>query len=287
MGIKLKSIAESIINNGIKMLVYGEAGQGKTVLGATADAPTLIISAESGLLSLNQNAEALRKKGSPTFRPEKCKVVEISTLEELKEVYDHLENNKTEFEWIVLDSITEIAEVVLSDAFEKSKDPRVVYPELVSKMTKILKSFRDLECYHMIMISKQQRITDDLTGITSYIPAMPGNQLPQQIPHLFDIVGCLRTAKDEEGNVFTYLQAVKDNQYACKDRSGLLTAMEPPSLAMIYKKIYGENENVNNELKKRREIENLSVDDQTNVGKIPMSKADEIAIKNMGIRACE
>lgn len=240
MGIKLKSIAESITNNGLKMLIHGEAGQGKTVLGATANAPTLIISAESGLLSLNQNAEELREKGSPTFHPEKCKVVEISTLEELKEVYDHLTENKTEFEWLVLDSITEIAEVVLSDSLEKTADPRQAYQELLNEMIKILKAFRDLQCYHVIMISKQQRITDDLTGVTSYIPAMPGAKLAQQIPYLFDVVGCLRTGKDEEGNIFTYLQAVKDNQYACKDRSGKLSVMEPPSLAMIYKKIYGE-----------------------------------------------
>ena len=39
-------------DQGLKMVVYGPPGSGKTMLCTTADAPTLIISAEAGLLSI-------------------------------------------------------------------------------------------------------------------------------------------------------------------------------------------------------------------------------------------
>ena len=50
MAINLKSTA-TIASSGVKVLVYGQAGSGKTTLIRTAPAP-LILSAEAGLLSL-------------------------------------------------------------------------------------------------------------------------------------------------------------------------------------------------------------------------------------------
>ena len=42
--------AQAVLDTGVKMLVYGESGMGKTMLTATLPRP-LLISAESGLLS--------------------------------------------------------------------------------------------------------------------------------------------------------------------------------------------------------------------------------------------
>ena len=50
MAINLKTTA-TIESSGVKVLVYGQAGSGKTTLIRTAPAP-LILSAEAGLLSL-------------------------------------------------------------------------------------------------------------------------------------------------------------------------------------------------------------------------------------------
>ena len=52
MSIKLTSTAQAAVDNGIKVLVHGPAGSGKTTLCATTGEPTVIISAEAGLLSL-------------------------------------------------------------------------------------------------------------------------------------------------------------------------------------------------------------------------------------------
>jgi len=152
---------------------------------------------------------------------------------------------KSDYEWVVLDSITEIAEVVLENEKRKSKDPRQAYGELQTKMIKIIKDFRDMPRYNVLMTSKQALEKDELSGITRYVPMMPGAKLAQQIPYLFDEVWCLRVGfeEDENGNksTFHYIQANRDLQYEAKDRSGCLKAdMEPPSLAMLYEKIYGK-----------------------------------------------
>ena len=52
MALKIKSVRDSVENNGIKFCVYGAAGAGKTSLIRTIPGKTLILSAESGLLSI-------------------------------------------------------------------------------------------------------------------------------------------------------------------------------------------------------------------------------------------
>lgn len=248
MAIKFVSVNEAIRDNGLKALVHAPAGTGKTVFGATALASTLIISAESGLLSLGQDKENLQAAGSPDFDASYCTVVEVKTLEDLSEVLEELQpeegQNLDDFEphfsWIVLDSITEIAEVVLAFELKQSKDPRKAYGNLQSVMLTILKKFRDLPKYNVLMTCKQVKQTDETSGVTMYQPMMPGTKLSQQIPYLFDEVWCLRVGKDEEGDAFHYIQGTRELQYEAKDRSGKLTDCEPPSLAMLYKKIKGD-----------------------------------------------
>lgn len=240
MAIKITSVTEAVSNNGLKALVHAPAGTGKTVLAATAQEKTLIISAESGLLSLSQDEVVLKSKGSPDFDPSYCEVVEVKMLGELSEVFDILEKEH-DYKWVVLDSITEIAEIILANELEETKDPRKAYGELQQKMVSILKSFRDLPSVNVLMTCKQERKEDD-AGITMFTPMMPGAKLSQQIPYLFDEVWCLRIAKDDEGNTFHFIQATRDMQYEAKDRSGKLTDCEPPSLKKLHDKIYGGNQ---------------------------------------------
>ena len=196
MAINITSLKEAVGDNGLKILVHGPAGAGKTVLGATTGQPTLIISAEAGLLSI---------KDAPDY----IKTVQINSITDLYGVYEYLMETVNqpledrEFKWIVLDSISEIAEVVLAHEKSITKDPRAAYGQLQEQMGTLMRRFRDMPHYHIMMTCKQQRITDDSNNTTLYMPSLPGRLLGQSISYMFDEVFALRVERNtEDGSVY-------------------------------------------------------------------------------------
>lgn len=225
MTLKFSTTDRQAVGNGLKMLVYGPAGVGKTSLCATAPSP-IILSAEAGLLSLRHTS---------------IPVIEISTVDDLTEAYQWLEQSADAkgFETVCIDSISEIAEVVLANAKRQVKDPRQAYGELIEKMMATVKAYRDLKGKHVYMAAKQEPYKDELTGVVKYIPSMPGSKLGPQLPYLFDEVFRLGINKTPEGKQYRFLQTQPDLQYEGKDRSGALDAMEKPDLGHIINKIIG------------------------------------------------
>ena len=210
--------------HGIKALIYGLSGAGKTRLAATCKNP-LILSAESGLLSLKNYS---------------LPVIKISSLNDLYNTYDWLiKGNKALYDTIYLDSISEIGEVVLANAKESSKDNRAVYGTLIDEMKTILKMFRNLENINVVMSAKQELNKDEITGITTYGPSMPGAKLSPQLPYLFDEVFRISIGKTQTGELYRFIQTSQDLQYIAKDRSGVLDFMEKPDLDYIFNKILG------------------------------------------------
>jgi phage nucleotide-binding protein len=224
MAIKLTSSREAAKSNGIKVGVYGQSGAGKTTLCATTGAPTVIISAEGGLLSL---------------RNHDIPVIEVKTLADVHEAYAFIlgSDEAKQFEWVCLDSISEIAEVVLNYEKKTNKDARAAYGMLQEQMTELIRAFRDLPGRNVYFSAKQERIKDDTTGVVTYGPAFPGSKLSQGFAYFFDEVFVLRVEKAEDGTPMRMLQTQPDFQYQAKDRSGALAAWEEPNLAAIAAKI--------------------------------------------------
>lgn len=230
MAIKITTIEESIERNGLKCLVYGMLGSGKTRLAATAasqDSPVLIINAEGGLLSLQDLDPEVKKH---------IAVATTKTFGELSEVYE-LISSSHQYKWICIDSISDIAEVILSSEKVSSKDPRAAYGNMADTMMGLLRAFRDLPDYNVYMSAKMTRFTDDITNRTVYWPLMPGKQLTNGIGYMFDEVFALRVETDKENNVTRWLQTNRDVQYEAKDRSGRLDMYEAPDLMEIERKI--------------------------------------------------
>jgi hypothetical protein len=226
MGIKITTVKEAVQDVGLKILVHGIAGSGKTVMCATAGVPTLIISAESGLLSI---------KDAPDY----VKTTPIKTMDDLIEVHEYLANEKHEFQWIALDSISEMGEVVLAEEKQVNKDARAAYGELITSMTDIIKKFRDLPL-NVIMTAKQKRYTDQDTNRTHYGPDLPGQNLANSLPYLYDEVFALRVEKNDDGKIYRTIQTGPDIQYIAKDRSGKLDLFEKPNLKHISAKVFAD-----------------------------------------------
>lgn len=222
MAIQLISSRQAAALHGIKALVYGKAGYGKTYLARTAPAP-VILSAESGMLSL---------------RDVDIPVITIKTVEDLEAAYLWAQSPEAAaFQTIYIDSISEIGEVVLANAKAQVKDPRQAYGELIEKMMMTLKAFRDLPGKHVVMAAKQSVQTDSVTGSISYGPSMPGSRLGSELPYLFDEVFQIGIGKTPDGVEYRFLRAHPDLQNEAKDRSGSLDALEPPDLTHVFNKI--------------------------------------------------
>ena len=224
MAIKLKSTG-GLTANGVKVLVYGAAGSGKTTLVQTLP-NVIVLSAEGGLLSI-QDAD--------------LPYIEIASMDDLREAFDWCRDSKEAagFQSVALDSISEVAEVVLSHELKMSKDGRAAYGEMNSTMTELIRAFRDLPGKHVYMSAKLEKSTDEM-GKMLYNPGMPGKSLTQGLPYFFDEVLALRVERDAEGITQRALMCDSDGLWLAKDRSGKLEAWEAPDLGAIIAQIGGK-----------------------------------------------
>jgi hypothetical protein len=223
MAILLKRTKEATAQ-AVKLLVYGQAGAGKTSLIPTLPTP-VILSAEGGLLSI-----------ADTNLP----FIEITSMDDLREAYKWLTSSAeaAEFESVALDSISEIAEVVLNAEKKINKDPRAAYGAMQEQMADIIRGFRDLPGKHVYMSAKLEKTQDEM-GRVLYAPSMPGNKTGQSLPYFFDEVLALRVEKDAEGMTRRALMTDGDGLWLAKDRSGKLEVWEDADLGEIIKKIGG------------------------------------------------
>ena len=214
---------DELKQNGVKVLCYGEAGIGKTSLCATAPSP-IILSAESGLLSLAWT---------------RLPYIEINTIEQLTEACKWAYNSTEaqQYQTICLDSLSEIADVVLSNAKAQVKDARQAYGELLEQMMTTVRAFRDLPGKHVFMTAQSVTEKDDTTGIVKTFPAMPGKKLGPKLPYHFDEVFQMCMGRDNDGKDYRYLKTQPDYNSVAKDRSGKLDALEQPHLGNIFAKI--------------------------------------------------
>ena len=223
MAINVKTTG-SLSANGVKVLVYGQAGAGKTSLIKTLPSP-IVLSAEGGLLSI-QDAN--------------LPYIEISSMDDLREAYLWLNGSSeaANFQSVALDSISEIAEVCLNHEKKVNKDPRAAYGAMQEQMADIIRAFRDLPGRHVYMSAKLEKTQDEM-GRVLYSPSMPGNKTGQSLPYFFDEVLALRVERDSDGVAQRALMCDSDGLWQAKDRSGKLSAWEAPDLGAVIAKIGG------------------------------------------------
>lgn len=242
---------------GVNFLVYGASGVGKTYLCSTLPKP-LIISAEGGLLTLSFCDIPFITVKTPTDIEEVLMYLEnVPRVKELKEqieskTFKTLSPQQQEsikeqfqvleylsgFETICLDSITEIAEVILSNEKTNSKDGRQAYLVMGDQINTYIRRFRDLP-FNTYFTAKLDKMQDEM-GKVLYSASLPGKKTSGNLPYFFDEVFALRTEKAEDGSVRRMLQTTDDGIFNAKDRSGVLAYFEEPNLGAILKKIQGE-----------------------------------------------
>lgn len=211
------------VTHGCKICVYGDSGVGKTVLCATAP-NVLFITVEKGLLSVRK-----------TKRP----VLIIRSLQDLMDAYVWVRDQarKNGIDTVAIDSLSEVAEVILHSEKQNAKDPRQAYGAMNDHMDAATKAFRDLEGIHVIFIAKMELVRDDVANVNLFMPMLPGKQFPANLPYLLDGLFRLCVGKTPEGQLFRYLQTQPDLQSKAKDRSGNLAQYERPDLTYVFQQM--------------------------------------------------
>ena len=205
-------------------LIAAESGVGKTYQARfLPEAETLIISAEAGLLCL---------KGA------NIDVCEITNMKDLEDVYIELAKG-TKYKYIFIDSITEIAEKLLSDMkklpdYSDRSKMFILYGDYANKLTDMLKAFRDLQAYSVIMTCLTAQEKDGLQMVDCL--QMPGQKVSNGIRAWYDEVLHLKVY---EKDGVKHRAFITDNMVSplAKDRSGMLEAYEEANIGNIIKKV--------------------------------------------------
>lgn len=239
-------------SDGIKIVVAGEAGNGKTTLAKTLvkglrSERICIVSAEAGLLSLRGvdiDVIDLQKDDEGNFVPKERRI------ERLGKVHAWLTEKEqiARYSWIFVDSLTELNQNMLESleadpAFQGQANTIKKYGELSTRMRGLTKAFRDLPHYNVVFTALVKDETDS-DQRTSVAIDMIGS-FAAKLPALFDEIFYLGVLKelDENGKNKRKLMTGKDEKYKFpKDRSGALDKFEEPDLAAVVKKIRGKVE---------------------------------------------
>ncbi|WLJ71211.1 hypothetical protein [Sphingomonas phage Birtae] len=212
MAVQVHMTNQVSMKAGVKCLVYGKSGVGKTRLIASAPKP-FVISAERGLLSL---------------RHFQIPVIQVTSIAQLREAYEFVLKpaNRRNIGTLALDSGSEIAEVCLAEEKRRNKDPRKAYGEMGDLLVQAFRDFRDIEGMNVVFLAKNEAVTDGATGSLLNQPSFPGKQLGQAAPYFFDEVFQLNNFHDGEGKKLYALRTSPDPYNVAKDRSGILAEWE-------------------------------------------------------------
>jgi aryl carrier-like protein len=230
----------------VKIVVAGEAGNGKTSLAATIERglgeKCIVVSAEAGLLSLRGSSVdfiELQTDDAGASIPKDKRIARLA------EIYEWLlkPEQTAKYRWVFIDSLTEINQNMLElldtqEEFQGPKNTIKKYGELSTRMMALAKTFRDMPHYSLVFTSLVKSETDADNQAKMKV-AMVGS-FADRLPALFDEILYLGVTDEvcEDGRNKRMLLTQKSNKIDFpKDRSGKLDRLEPADLSVVVKKI--------------------------------------------------
>lgn len=225
----LKPAKEFAIQYGVKSLIYGPPGSGKTPILNTAPRP-LLLACEPGLLSM-------RNSNVPTFR-----AFTVAEIEEFFKWFLHSNETKN-FDTLGVDSVTQMAQIYLADIENgtsnsgKKVHGLAAYGDMAKRVMQHINALYYLPQKHMYLICKEG-VGDD-NGSRMKRPYFPGQQLNVDIPHLFDEILHLAVANIPGVGTNKAFRCANSIDILARDRTGMLAEFEPPDFSALIKKCLG------------------------------------------------
>jgi len=223
----LKAAGEHAQNFGVKAIIYGAAGTGKTPILNTAPRPVLLAT-EAGLLSM-------RGSTIPTY--------EAYTSQRVDEFFIWFFNSTEtkNFDTLGIDSGSQIADIYLQAALSgtskqgNKKHGMAAYGEMATNTMEHLRTLYYTRYKHVYMICKEEIADVDYQSLRR--PYFPGKVLPIDVPHLYDFI--IRLAKTNVPGIVgetLAFQCVGNMNVLARNRTGNLNEYEPPHFGELVNK---------------------------------------------------
>jgi hypothetical protein len=232
-GLPVSRVAEQ--QQYFNMLIYGNSGAGKTRLAGSSSAVPelrriLFIDVEGGTLTL---------RNTPYNEVE---VVRVKSWQEMELVYDELYANPTQFNTVIVDSLTEIQKMsmdrVMRRLVEENDERDADVPGMrewninIEQTRKFVRKFRDLPV-NTIFTALETTEKDMRKGSLKRKPSLSG-KVKDEVAAFLDIVVYLYIKEVGDENKRILLTGQTEDTVA-KDRSNQLPMIiEDPTMASIY-----------------------------------------------------
>lgn len=243
---------------GIKGIIVGKAGIGKTSLLYTLDpATTLFVNAEAGELSVQDwGGDMVRLRTWPDARNLAAAIGGGNPALDDNEPYSlaHAAAMQAgmdfgKYETVFIDSITEVSRICFAwsqkqpEAFSEKTgkpDTRGAYGLMGRQMIEWLKQFQHAPRVNVWLVGLLNEVKDDF-GRTSFVMQVEGSKTALEAPGITDQVITMTQFTPEEGAPYRAFitHAVNQWGYPAKDRSGRLDLIEEPHLGKLMTKISG------------------------------------------------
>ena len=231
---QLKAASQLARRYGVKATIYGGPGSGKTPLTNTAPRPVLLVT-EPGMLSMRTSNIPAWEAYSPGL---------------IAEFFDWFMKSKeaVNFDTLCIDSISNIAEIVLAEELIKVKHGLKAYGNMSERVMKICNDLYYMPQKHIAMIAKQCTVENGrqtmIQGgeiVTEPVmqkrPFFPGKDLNIKVPHLFDNVLHLGDVTiPGQPKPVRALRTKEIPEVFARDRLGNLAEIEQPDLSLLFAK---------------------------------------------------
>jgi hypothetical protein len=215
------------VNFGLKAVVYGGPGVGKTPICVTTSPNPVLLLNEAGALTL----KGCNVPTWPAFTEPKLD-------EFFKWFFESAESRK--FDTLVWDSCSQGAEIIVDKELGgRSKagnqpDGRKAYGNMARQMMEYLNKLYFLPQKHVLLICKQG--VEDILGMQMARPIMPGKDLNIRLPHLVDNVIHVGNHLGSGVTDRSTFQCLGDMTLMARDRSGKLLQYEPANISHVISK---------------------------------------------------
>jgi hypothetical protein len=254
MALKIISVDERLKEQtGVKMIVVGPYGIGKTSLLKTLDVPTLCVDLEAGLLAVQDwQGATITIRTWPEARNLACLIGGPNPALRSDQAYSarHFETLKaantigfSEFQVIFIDSLTVASRLCFQWCKQQPEfaldrtnkvDTRAAYGLLAAEMLGWLNQFQHISDKDIVFVGLLEPRTDEFQQQTWHLQC-EGSKTGLELPGILDEV--ITMTADSQGNRIFVCQTINPGGYPAKDRSGRLDVQEPAHLGNLLKKV--------------------------------------------------